>query len=86
MDQIKSKLNLFALINYSGMATFFFLVTAVFFVLVMHNIRIHKAAGLAALTAGLIHGGLIFYKNMRIKARLSARPGARPAEKPVVAK
>lgn len=68
--QITAKrITIFKLINYSGLIAFLFLVASAILGFTGFNFRLHKMAGTATLLFALIHVGLVFYKNLKLKMR-----------------
>lgn len=58
---------IFRLINYTGLLAFIALLVAIFAV-ILEFYQIHKIAGMVMVVFACLHGGLVLYKNIKIKS------------------
>jgi hypothetical protein len=60
-------LKLYNIIIYSGALTLFLLIVTFILGLTGYNWGLHKTAGVLTFISACIHGGLVIYKNIKVK-------------------
>lgn len=66
-------MNLYKMIQYSGMAAGVMLVVTASVGLSRANVELHEHLGIATLAVGLLHGGLVIYRNMKNKVKTTIK-------------
>jgi hypothetical protein len=61
-------LKLYNLIQYSGIGAGVFLVAAAVTGIMRADVEIHEKLGLTALALGLLHGGMVMYRNIKMRS------------------
>ena len=66
-------MNLYKMIQYSGMAAGALLVATAATGLARVDIEVHEHLGMATLAVGSLHGSLVIYRNMKNKAKTTIK-------------
>jgi hypothetical protein len=56
------------MIQYTGIAAVVLLIATAVTGLARVDVEVHEHLGIATLAIGLLHGGMVIYRNMKIKA------------------
>ncbi|MFA5499501.1 MAG: hypothetical protein WC404_00300 [Candidatus Omnitrophota bacterium] len=61
-------IKLYKMIQYTGIAAVVLLIATAVTGLARVDVEVHEHLGIATLAIGLLHGGMVIYRNMKIKA------------------
>jgi len=61
------------MIKYTGIAAIVLLVSAAVTGLARVDVEVHEHLGIAAVAVGLLHGGLVIYRNMKNKSKAAVK-------------
>jgi len=64
---------LYKMIQYTGIAAVVLLVSTAVTGLARVDVEVHEHLGIATVAVGLLHGGLVIYKNMKNKSKAAVK-------------
>jgi len=66
-------INLYKMIQYTGMAAGVLLVVTASIGLSHSNVELHEKFGITTVAVGLLHGGLVIYRNLKNKSKAAVK-------------